>query len=204
MSALLQSGSKRQLGTRLLKVVAASATLVVTLAGCGQATVEATPEPAASLAVPTAAPTSGPPLESLVDAQGFVSLTEIPAFYLAAVENFPHPLPAGTEWPAGIPSGYNDPHGRYEAGSLGESIASTYWHCAWEGEFLDAHESNDRGRQTAALAMLDIWVSDPYFTEVFEDPEQGWKSYVLEPAKNGELRRMESEHRNCPKPAETL
>ena len=191
-------------GARLLNATAAAAILVTTTAGCGQVTVQATPESQTLPASPTAAPTSGPPLESLVDAQGFVSLKEIPAFYLEAAETFPHPLPAGLGWPAGIPNGYNDPNGRYEAHSLGEGIASTYWRCAWEGEFLDAHESNDQSRQTAALAMLEIWVSDPYFTEIFEDPDQVWKSYVLEPAKNGELRRMRSEHWNCPKPAEPL
>ena len=48
--------------------------------------------------------------------------------------------------------------------------------------------------------MLDIWVSDPYFAEYFEDPEQVWKSQILDPAKNGELRGMKSEQWNCPKP----
>ncbi len=131
---------------------------------------------------------------------GFISLDEIPAFYLAAVESFPHPIPAETNWPAGIPGGYNDPHGLYEAESPGETIASNNWHCAWEGELLDAPESNDRGRQTAALTMLDIWVSDPYFTEKIEGPEQLWKSHVLDPAKNGDLLRMKREYWNCPTP----
>ncbi|MGW6172096.1 hypothetical protein ACWF5H_01265 [Arthrobacter sp. NPDC055138] len=190
-----------------------AAVLMLPLTGCGsgprpeasatdtqaKATAAVT-EPEAFPASSSAAPTSGPPLESLVDDLGFVSLEDIPVFYLAAVESFPHALPAGTDWPAGIPSGYSDPHGRYEADSLGEGIASTYWRCAWEGEFLDAHEGSDRGRQAAALAMLDIWVSDPYFAEYFEDPEQIWKSHVLDPAKNGELRRMKSEYRNCPTP----
>jgi len=203
-------------GETMPKVAALSvgAALMLALAGCGNglkpeasapetpagAAREAVTEPDSSPASTTAAPTSSPPLETLIDDLGFVSLEEIPAFYLAAVDSFPHPLPAGTDWPAGIPSGYNDPHGVYEADSLGETIASTYWHCAWEGEFLDAHESNDQSRQAAALAMLDIWVSDPYFTENFEDPEQGWKSHVLDPAKNGDLLPMKREHWNCPTP----
>lgn len=199
---------------RKVATLTAAVALMLPLAGCGKglkpeasaperlggSAIEAARESGALPASTTAVPTSSPPLESLVDDLGFVGLKDIPAFYLAAVESFPHALPAGTNWPATIPKGYDDPHARYEADSLGESIASTYWRCAWEGEFLDAREGSDQGRQAAALAMLDIWVSDPYFAEFFEDPEQVWKSHMLDPAKNGELRRMKSEHWNCPKP----
>ena len=128
----------------------------------------------------------------------YVNVNKLPAFYQKAIRTFPHPLPDGVAWPAKVPAGFDDPNVHYEPEGRGEALASTYWLCAWQGEYLGAFESHEQQRRAEALTMLDAFVVDPYFTKVFLDPDQGWKRDVLDPARNGDTWRMKSQHSSCP------
>ena len=128
----------------------------------------------------------------------YVNVDKLPAFYQEAIKKVPHPLPDGVAWPAKVPPGFDDPNVHYEPSGRGEALASTYWLCAWQGEFLDAFDSSEPKRKAEALTMLDAFVVDPFFTQVFLDPGQGWKRDVLDPARNGDTWRMKSQHSNCP------
>ena len=171
-----------------------SATAVLALTGCGHADVPAD-LPAAPAPVSTASARAD---ASAATIDPYIHVKELPAFYQEAIETFPHPLPAGVAWPARVPKGFDDPDVHYEPEGRGEALASTYWLCAWQGEYLDAFESNAQQRRAEALTMLDAFVIDPYFTKVFLDPDQGWKRDVLDPARTGDTWRMKSQYSSCP------
>lgn len=184
----------RQVRRPLLATGVVGGTLLLAVSGCVTPQLDTLMHtgPAATVeAIPARTPEDLP-------AEDFVGLDEVPAFYKTAVTEFPFPMPDGTQWPSSVPSGLNDAHGHYETDGLGESIASTYWQCAWEAEFLDAHANGERDRGKDALAMLGLMTTDPYFTELFVDPEQGWKRDVLDPAKRGDVSELKSQHGSCP------
>lgn len=124
--------------------------------------------------------------------EDFVGPEAIPALYEAAVASFPEPLPKCDRWPTSLPEGLSGP-GRYEATLAGEVLASTYWRCGWQEEALEAHESGDTARRDKALDMLSKWVTEPYFQVQYEDPKQGWKRDVLDPARTGDVAEMRSQ-----------
>ena len=167
------------------------AVAVLVLAGCAQADVTNPPAPA-----PTVSTTALADVSAATDP--YVNVDKLPAFYQEAIRKFPHPLPDGVAWPAEVPAGADDPNVHYEPKGRGEGLASTYWLCAWQGEYLDAFESNQPQRRAEALTMLDVFVVDPYFTKRFLDPDQGWKRDVLDPARNGDTWRMKSQQSTCP------
>ncbi|WP_229992869.1 hypothetical protein [Arthrobacter sp. Bi26] len=168
---------------------------VLMLTGCAEShlpNVADTPE------VPAAVSTATAPAGVSAPTDADINVDKLPAFYQQAIKKIPHPLPNGVAWPAKVPPGFDDPNVHYDSAGRGEAVASTYWLCAWQGEYLDAFESSEQKRQAEALTMLDAFVVDPFFTQVFVDPGQGWKRDVLDPAKNGDTWRMKSQHSDCP------
>ncbi len=154
--------------------------------------------PAPVPAVSAASASASASLNATPAIDPYVNLDKLPAFYQEAIRTFPHPLPDGVAWPAKIPAGFDDPNVHYEPEGRGEALASTYWLCAWQGEYLNAFESQEQQRRAEALTMLDAFVVDPYFTKAFLDPERGWKRDVLDPARNGDTWRMKSQYSSCP------
>ena len=170
---------------------------VLALTGCAVADLPDTPGPGPTVSAASAAAAS-PSASATPATDPYINVDKLPAFYQEAIKTFPHPLPDGVAWPAKIPAGFDDPNVHYEPEGRGEALASTYWLCAWQGEYLDAFESQEQQRRAEALTMLDAFVVDPYFTKVFLDPDQGWKRDVLDPARNGDTWRMKSQYSSCP------
>lgn len=171
------------------------AAAVLVLTGCAGSD---WPDAADASVAPAPVSTASARAEAIAATDPYINVDKLPAFYQEAIKKIPQPLPDGVAWPAQVPPGFDDPNVRYDPAGRGEALASTYWLCAWQGEFLDAVEGNEQPRQTQALTMLDAFVVDPFFTQVFLDPGQGWKHDVLDPAKNGDTWRMKSQHSSCP------
>lgn len=97
--------------------------------------------------------------------------------YLAAIKAMSDPLPAGAEYPDGVPNGLDSgpSNGAVLETGAGANVAHFTWLCAWEGEYLTAVSSNDAQRQVSAEAMLTKW---PQFGYV-GDPSGGWTQNVL-------------------------
>lgn len=159
---------------------------------------EATPAPTQQAApcypatTPAPYPEDVPATREPSGPEDFVGPEALPALYEAAADSFPEPLPECDRWPTSLPEGLSRP-GRYEATLAGEVFASTYWRCGWEGEVLEAQEAGDTTRRDKALDMLGKWVTEPYFQILYEDPEQGWKRDVLDPARTGDVTEMRSQ-----------
>jgi len=104
--------------------------------------------------------------------------------YRAAIAAMSEPLPAGAEYPNGVPAGLDSGpsnSGVLETGA-GANIAHFTWLCAWEAEYLSAVSINDAQRQVSAEAMLTKW---PGFGYV-DDPAAGWKQTVFTPMSFGD------------------
>jgi hypothetical protein len=118
--------------------------------------------------------------------------------YLAAIEAMPDPLPAGAEFPDGIPAGLDtgpfysggspdaedgtvEPDGIMEAGA-GRNVAYFTWLCAWEGEYLAAFDEGDAERQVDAAAMLSNF---PGY-QLLGGTEADWAQAVLAPMNMGD------------------
>jgi hypothetical protein len=118
--------------------------------------------------------------------------------YLAAIEAMPDPLPAGAEFPDGIPAGLDtgpfysgdapgaedgtaEPDGIMEAGA-GRNVAYFTWLCAWEGEYLAAFDDGDAERQVDAAAMLSKF---PGY-QLLGGTEADWAQAVLAPMNVGD------------------
>ena len=168
------------------------AAAVLVLAGCAQYDAADVRE------VPAPVSTASASADTSAATDPYINVDKLPAFYQEAIKKVPHALPDDVAWPSKVPPGFDDPNVHYDPTGRGEALASTYWLCAWQGQFLDAFESNEQQRQAEALTMLDAFVVDPFFTQVFLDPGQGWKRDVLDPARNGDPWRMKSQHSNCP------
>ena len=104
--------------------------------------------------------------------------------YLAAIKAMSDPLPAGAEYPDGVPNGLDSgpSSGAVLETGAGANVAHFTWLCAWEAEYLTAVSSNNAQRQVNAEAMLTKW---PGFGYV-DDPASGWTQNVLTPMRFGD------------------
>lgn len=114
--------------------------------------------------------------------------------YAHVVAEIGQPLPAGLDYPAGLPDGFVPAEGRLEAGAARNQAWFT-WLCAWEGEYLTADAAQDPDRQRAAAAMLEWYVTAPFYSEVVSDPEGGWVHNVLGPMRLGDPSGVRADNR---------
>ena len=108
--------------------------------------------------------------------------------YQAAIKAMADPLPAGAEYPDGVPAGLDsgsNSSGIMEAGA-GKVVAHFTWLCAWESEYLSAISAKDAERQVAAESMLIKWSTSPFYLDVMSDPDKGWVTNVINPMKFGD------------------
>lgn len=144
-----------------------------------------------SQAPPSAAPTSpATPITSVVNANpsGPKRVAEGTAYfeYQAAIDAMPTPLPPGAEYPAGVPAGLDSGEtadgGVLESGG-GTNLAYFTWLCAWESEYLAAHEESADERRVAAEAMITQWPTMAFGEEAVD--WTGWVQNVVDPMKFG-------------------
>lgn len=162
-------------GTAALAAVA----LAGSLSGCSAAAPEA--EPAAEQKpTPTAsaAPYTGSP--------------EMTERWQAATDAFAEPLPDGYVWPENH-FVFNDASAGYEEG-VENSLASFYWLCAWEAEFLKLHDAGDDAAASDALDRI----SD--FPRAVGDGAVGmeaWIAAIVDPARDGVTNPLQAEVKRC-------
>ncbi|MCI4658284.1 hypothetical protein [Cryobacterium zhongshanensis] len=108
--------------------------------------------------------------------------------YEAAIKAMPDPLPAGAEYPDGVPVGLDS--GTSDSGTLesgaGTVVAHFTWLCAWESEYLIAMSKKDAERQVAAESMITKWSTSAFYLNVISDPDKGWTTSVINPMKFGD------------------
>lgn len=139
----------------------------------------------------TAGSNPGPPSVVNEAPEGLPRVTEGQAYfeYLAAIEEMEYPLPAGAEYPNGVPEGLDagpvagPPPGVMESGA-GFHLAHFTWLCAWESDYLAAFEAKDFKRQVKAESMLNAWTETEWYSEW--DPARSWVTVVINPMKVGD------------------
>jgi hypothetical protein len=106
--------------------------------------------------------------------------------YRNAIDAMAKPLPAGADYPEGVPEGLDS--GPFSGGVMqsgaGKVVAHFTWLCAWEYEYLNAVTAKDAKRQVMAEAMLNSWSTSPIWAAI--DPDGGWARNVLDPMGMGD------------------
>lgn len=106
--------------------------------------------------------------------------------YRNAIDAMAKPLPAGADYPEGVPGGLDS--GPFSGGVMqsgaGKVVAHFTWLCAWEYEYLNAMTAKDAKRQVLAEAMLTSWSTSPFWAAI--DPDGGWARNVLDPMEMGD------------------
>jgi hypothetical protein len=101
--------------------------------------------------------------------------------YLDAVREMKYPLPAGAEYPRGVPEGLDPVEGTVGENGVGILIAHYTWICAWESEYLTAVELDDDERLVQAEKMIARWPFHPKLDSIADD----WREAVVKPMEFG-------------------
>jgi hypothetical protein len=123
-----------------------------------------------------------------------VTASEFPAAWENDTMNFPENLPAGTTWPELGDDALG--RGEFAEEGLTAMMASEYWLCAWEKEYLDAANKFDTPKQSAALDELRKYVTLPAIVAHFPDRDV-WEQSVLTPAEAGNTSGVQTDFAQC-------
>jgi hypothetical protein len=108
--------------------------------------------------------------------------------YQAAIERMEYPLPAGAEYPKGVPfidlSAYGA-EGVEEETIGGGSLAHFTWLCAWENEYIYALADGNQDRQIAAEKMITTWITSDFYLTL-SDPDGNFLTNVIAPMQVGD------------------
>lgn len=107
--------------------------------------------------------------------------------YKAAIERMEHPLPAGAEYPVGVPFSElgTDENGETVETVGGGTIAQYTWLCAWESEYLHALKDGNSSRQRAAEEMISSWAKSNFYLSL-NDPDVSFLTDVIAPMEVGD------------------
>ena len=107
--------------------------------------------------------------------------------YRAAIDRMDKPLPAGAEYPVGVPFSEleSDENGEIIETVGGGSIAQYTWLCAWESEYLHALKDGNANRQQAAEEMIESWSKSSFYLTL-NDPDVSFLTDVVAPMKVGD------------------
>ena len=118
---------------------------------------------------------------------GFVALDDSSASaeYRATIDAIPEPLPAGVDYPEGLPADFLPTDGYLQQGAARNQAWFT-WLCAWETAYLDAEKSGDAAVMADSAAMVEHWPEMDFYQNVIVDPDHGWVANVVTPLVRGD------------------